>query len=303
MQSNDWNNLLLLRKKQNPLKRIWGGIFQERGVGHSSISCFSRNNTFLIAGEMEMTFPSSLSFLSVLMMTSRCVKFHFSCHSSNSPHLGKTFLFFHCGKSAQQWCWWDLFAPNLKMRLTVFCFFLSVSASASMKGKFVSSLANAMELNNLKDSKRFGWPGTKCLYFVFCFLSLASTNKAFGSIKWTKNKLSVLQQKQLFLPPVAHTQQWSNSVSFQWKHTSVSFKDFPLTMKLHMHLVQLEWTHWWPSKFPKIWIQFGLGQTWIDVNNDALCQQCISNASFSFASQILLWHKTYVKNQWSTIPT
>jgi len=54
-------------KKQKPLKRMRGGIFQEGGPGDPNVPHFSHISTFLTVREIEMTFPSIFVFLSVLM--------------------------------------------------------------------------------------------------------------------------------------------------------------------------------------------------------------------------------------------
>jgi len=53
-------------------KQIRGGIMHEGGAGHPSMSYFSHFSTFPTVREIEMTFPSTLLFLSVLMLITRC---------------------------------------------------------------------------------------------------------------------------------------------------------------------------------------------------------------------------------------
>ena len=59
-------------KKQTLLKITRGDILHEGGTGHPSMSYLSHFSAFPKVREIEMTFPSILLFLSVLVLTTRC---------------------------------------------------------------------------------------------------------------------------------------------------------------------------------------------------------------------------------------
>lgn len=65
--------LFIERKEEGAPEKNQGCNFWQREVCHpaSSVSCFSHDGAFPTVGKIEMTFPCNLSFLSVVVSTTR----------------------------------------------------------------------------------------------------------------------------------------------------------------------------------------------------------------------------------------